>query len=255
MVPADRLTNPTDKIINKGSTKVNTYAKKQNNLTSQILDCGTDYNGFKPMKKSKKDTDNPKEQDDNRKTDHLYSDLFGQSGKGGRRSPVKKRAEELLEGTKLAKTQIQKDYSNYNSKSCKYGNLKSALDTHDYSAQLSKPAPEVDNRPKVNIQGKQTKATKVKELASSILGNEFLNGYENQKKADVLDLKISGLPGNSNIDDLKKAVGAKHIISTTIEVDSIKNTCTGNGRVQIRVQDGEDLDKIKMNLVKKGLSL
>lgn len=26
--PADRLTNPTDKVINKGSTKVDTYAKR-----------------------------------------------------------------------------------------------------------------------------------------------------------------------------------------------------------------------------------
>ena len=41
--------------------------------------------------------------DELRKSDHMYSDLFGQSGRGGHRSPIKQRAEELLEGTHLAR--------------------------------------------------------------------------------------------------------------------------------------------------------
>ena len=134
------MTNPTDKIINKGSTKVDTYAKKQNNLTSQILDTGAGYDSFKPMKKSNaKQADNP--HDDLRKTDHTYSDLFGQSGNGGRRSPAKKKADDLNAGTQYAKRVTQKDYSSYNSKGCKHSNLTSSLDTHSYAAQLGKPIP------------------------------------------------------------------------------------------------------------------
>ena len=75
-MPLDKLTDPKDAVINKGSTRVDTYAKKQNNLTSQILDSGNDYGAHKPMKKKKPTkADNPK--DDERRTDHLYSDLFG----------------------------------------------------------------------------------------------------------------------------------------------------------------------------------
>jgi hypothetical protein len=114
-VPADRFTDPKDKVINKGSTKVDTYSKRQNNLTSQILDTGADYESFKPMKKKKTEKED-NVHDDQRKTDHLYSDLFGQSGNGGKRSPMKKRANDLNEGTNFAKREVQKDYTGYNSK-------------------------------------------------------------------------------------------------------------------------------------------
>jgi hypothetical protein len=124
-------------VINKGSTKVNTYAKKQNNLTSQILDCGTTYDGHKPMIKHKHDPNNNK--DDLRRTDHQYSDLFGQSGTGGRRSPNKKRANDLNEGTKFAKSPV-KDMTNATSKGTKHANLTSSLDTHSFQAVLKKEA-------------------------------------------------------------------------------------------------------------------
>lgn len=114
-MPCDKLTDPKEMIINKGSTKVDTYSKKQNNLTSQILDPGNDYGAHKPMKKKKPEKDdNPK--DEERRTDHLYSDLFGQSGAGGRRSPAKKKGEDLNEGTEYAKREIRKDYTDFNSK-------------------------------------------------------------------------------------------------------------------------------------------
>jgi hypothetical protein len=109
------MTDPKDRVINKGSTKVDTFAKRQNNLTSQILDTGTDYEAYKPMKrKNQEKSDNNK--NDERRTDHLYSDLFGQSGAGGGRSPAKKRANDLNEGTNFAKREVVKDYSGFTSK-------------------------------------------------------------------------------------------------------------------------------------------
>ena len=63
------------------------------------------------------------------------------------------------------------------------------------------------------------------------------------------------MPEDATVTELKKAIGAKHVISATIEQDSIKNVCTGKGRVQIRVQEGEDIEKMKLNLVSKGLSI
>ena len=85
------------------------------------------------MKKKKAEqADNPS--DSLRKTDHTYSDLFGQSGTGGRRSPAKKKADDLNAGTQYAKRVSQKDYSSYNSKGSKHGNLASSLDTHTYAA-------------------------------------------------------------------------------------------------------------------------
>lgn len=216
-MPCDKLTDPKDRVINKGSTKVDTYAKRQNNLTSQILDTGNDYGAHKPFKKKKQEkADNVK--DEERRTDHLYSDLFGQSGNGGRRSPQKKRAHDLNEGTEFAKREVQKDYADFSSKGQKFNNLTSSLDTHTYRPMTAKPAPEsYSGAETVQIPGKATQATKVKELSSSILGNDFLSGYNKQKKTAVVDLMVNGLPEDATVAELKKAIGAKHVISATIE--------------------------------------
>jgi hypothetical protein len=107
----------------------------------------------------------------------------------------------------------------------------------------------------IQIPGNATQATKVRELSSSVLGNDFLAGYSQNKKTAVVDLQVQGLPEDATVTELKKAIGAKHVISATIEQDSIKNVCTGKGRVQIRVQEGEDIEKMKLNLVSKGLSI
>ena len=65
--------------------------------------------------------------DQNRRGDHLYSDLFGlQTADGQPKSPIKKRAEELATSSKIG----VKDYSAYNTKGQKYNNLSSSLDKH-----------------------------------------------------------------------------------------------------------------------------
>ena len=78
-----------------------------------------------------------------RRTDHTYSDLFGQSGTGGGRSPAKKMADDLSGGTANARAQPNTGYNAASSKSTKHNNLVSSLDTHTYQAVLQKSEPEV----------------------------------------------------------------------------------------------------------------
>jgi hypothetical protein len=110
-------------------------------LTSSILDNGTDYEAYKPMKKKSKVSKADNHKDNERRTDHLYSDLFGQSGAGGNRSPNKKRAHDLNEGTNFGKREAVKDYSGI-SKGKKFDNLSSSLDTHSYRPHTAKVRPE-----------------------------------------------------------------------------------------------------------------
>lgn len=52
--------------------------------------------------------------------------------------------------------------------------------------------------------------------------------------------------------ELKKASGAKHVISSTVDEDNMKGVCLGTGRIKIRLNQGETLDSITLNLVKNG---
>jgi hypothetical protein len=45
------------------------------------------------------------------------------------------------------------------------------------------------------------------------------------------------------------------VVSTELNIDNFKGTCRGQGRIRIRLNDGESLDKVKENFAKAGLSV
>ena len=78
----------------------------------------------------------------------------------------------------------------------------------------------------------------MKDLSSDILGTgNSLSKFNEIKKTTIVDLDIGGLPEHVQPDDLKKLSGVKHIINATIDQDSIRNVCTGTGRIKIRITE------------------
>jgi hypothetical protein len=65
------------KLVNKGSTKVDTFKKLQQQQQSSVFEL-PDYDHHVPMKKKRLDINNVNDQ--KRKNDHLYSDLSGNNG-------------------------------------------------------------------------------------------------------------------------------------------------------------------------------
>lgn len=99
----------------------------------------------------------------------------------------------------------------------------------------------------VTIPGKRTMATKQRELSSDVLGTgNTINRFNDVKQSIVVDLDLKDLPQNINEEDLKKVSGAKHVIVATIDQDSIRNVCTGTGRIKLRLTDGDDVEQVKL---------
>jgi hypothetical protein len=71
----------------------------------------------------------------------------------------------------------------------------------------------------------------------------------------VIDLDLQGLPSSIKEEDLKKIAGVKHVINTTIESDSIRNVCTGTGRIKLRLQPEESSETVMLNFVKAGYAV
>lgn len=61
-----------------------------------------------------------------------------------------------------------------------------------------------------------------------------------------MDLVISGLPAEMRAEDLKKLVSAKHVVEAGVEHDTIRNVCTGTGRLRVRLGDGENIDQVTL---------
>ena len=58
----------------------------------------------------------------------------------------------------------------------------------------------------------------------------------------TVDLVVTGLPTDCQPGHLKSISGVKHVIETTVEVDSIRNICTGVGKIKVRLGEGEDVE-------------
>jgi hypothetical protein len=76
-----------------------------------------------------------------------------------------------------------------------------------------------------------------------------------QANNNVYDLVISGLPHDAQTSHLRQIAGAKHVVEATVESDSIKNVCTGVGKVRVRLGEGEDLEQVKVNFLSAGLQV
>lgn len=64
---------------------------------------------------------------------------------------------------------------------------------------------------------------------------------------------MTDLPATCNAEDLKKIAASKHVFEASVEEDNMKGICSGQGRIKIRLNHGEDVEKVKLNFLKKGI--
>jgi hypothetical protein len=44
-------------------------------------------------------------------------------------------------------------------------------------------------------------------------------------------------------------------VEATIDQDTIRNVCTGLGKIKVRLGEGEDIDSVKLHFMQAGLSV
>lgn len=108
------------------------------------------------------------------------------------------------------------------------------------------------------IPGRETKATKQAMLASNdpITGRSTLETYNKVRAPDAteyVDLTLKNLPANSDLIGVKKMAGVKHVISASIDEDNMKGTCTGTGRIKVRLNPGETKQQVELNYARQGV--
>ena len=125
------------------------------------------------------------------------------------------------------------------------------------SAQWERPESSASQRaPETfQVEGRETKAIKQAMLASNSFatGESTLRHYsEAEQPVEVVDLVIGSLPADCDPKMLKKISGVKHVIAATVEEDNFRGICTGQGRIQIRLNQGETAEKVKLNFARLG---
>ena len=228
------------KPLNGGSSNVDTFRQRQKQLASSVFDQ-TDHSQHAPITKKAIDVDNvghkSKSTAKGRKTDAE----FKQRVKGF--EPVRA------------------NYEGYNARSQKQSNLSSAMDrTRPHTAAPKNTAAQQESAPTFTIQGRETKATKQAMLASNDFntGTSSLHTYnmvQEPAASRVVDLQLQNLPSSADLIGIKKMSGARHVISAAVDEDNMKGTCTGTGRIQIRLNQKENLEDIQLNFAKQGVQV
>ncbi len=115
-----------------------------------------------------------------------------------------------------------------------YGRYQDASQLSRPTSAVQPPAPET-----FQVEGRETKAIKQAMLASNSFatGESSLRHYnEAQTSAvEVVDLVIGNLPADCDARMLKKLSGVRHVVSATVEEDNFRGICTGQGRIQVRL--------------------
>ena len=94
-------------------------------------------------------------------------------------------------------------------------------------------------------------------MASSFAGHDSQKYHEksNLAKQEVIDIDIRGLPENFDQQSLRRVANVKHVVAAEVQQDNLKGVCTGEGRIKIRLNEGENLNQVRLNFVRAGYSV
>ena len=146
----------------------------------------------------------------------------------------------------------------YSKDGVKQANLQSAFDTHNYGAyQTEKTPDDYAMKQATNIPARSTtQSAKMASLASNIGGHDATKYYNQEMpKGEVVDIDISGLPENCDDATVKRAANVKHFISSELQYDNFTGKCKGEGRLKVRLNAGETMEQIRINLLRAGISV
>ena len=228
---------------------VNTFERRAQELSSTNTPLpASDYSHFVPKNKTTETT----EEVDKRVKDAFFSDLYGQSGKYGPRNQVTKRSE-LSSHTGIFSKEGQSKGNRWGEEISAAQRRQDFLRTTGFSNDEAEAPvqPAIPNDTEINLARSQLRMPKVikgSELESrSLHSDEFYNKYnviKDHQEINVVSLIFKNLPPTMDADTLKVMSGAKHVVKCTVAIDNIKNQCTGEGEITIRLFGAETKEEI-----------
>ena len=123
--------------------------------------------------------------------------------------------------------------------------LRGAFDRNDYNAPNYQQE-DLTSPVKAKYPTQNKKLSNLTSHIDTLQGHNANKMYTNcNNTGDIIDIHLQDLPPNMDEKELKRISGAKHVISAEIDLDALKGTCRGNGRIKIRLNDDEDKESIR----------
>ena len=131
-----------------------------------------------------------------------------------------------------------------------FGHTQTASLRNGLDEYAAKKATEISSTPKPTAKEKQ------RFLSSNLEGHDAHAEYQRTKNypvaGDLVDIDLSGLPENADELSIKRIANVKHVINTEVQENPLKGTCTGQGRIKLRLNDGESAEQVQLNFQRAG---
>lgn len=229
--------------------EVNTFAKRAEELSSMNNPLSTtDYSQYTPQTKTQQVYENV----DDRVRNAMYSDLYNQTGHLGSKGVVQNRSE-VHSMTGIFSKEGQSKGTRWGEDVTAAERRQDFLRTTGFPTTYESPTVQkkyanTDEINQARTQLRMPKVIKGCELESTSLhSDEFYKKYnvvKDHRETNVVSLRFTNLPGEMDAETLRAMSGTKHIVRAAVKTDNIKNQCTGEGEITIRLSEGDTKDDI-----------
>ena len=237
---------------------VNTFVKRAQELSSVNNPLTTtDYSEYTPKTRQQETFEDV----DKRVKDAFYSDLYGQTGKHGLNTAVAQRSE-VSSSTGIFSKEGQSKGSRWGEDISAAQRRQDFLKTTGFTSSVAGVQPHYTDDKEINMARASIRMPKVIkgcELQSrSLHSDEFNQRYnviKDHRETNVISLLFNNLPAEMDAESLKAMSGAKHVVRVAVKTDNIKNQCTGQGEITIRLFEQETKAEIVKRFRAAGLNV
>ena len=225
---------PTKPTVNPGassSAKPPTYnpgTRKSEILSSSVFEERRVHDFKRP--------ETVQENDDERRKNHNYSDLFGRPT-----SPSKP---------------VERIRNQGNRKDEEYDPRNQANKMLTSNVEIGNSPRRIDRARTPNVVQKErpkdftsSASRKQEELATSF------TTYKPPGNPQVIDLSLASIPSNINSNDVKDLCGGVHLVSLALDIDNFTGKTRGTGKMRLRTTNEEDLSKLRRIFAAKGIQV
>ncbi|OMJ69701.1 hypothetical protein SteCoe_32511 [Stentor coeruleus] len=187
-----------------------------------------------------------KENDNERRKNHLYSDLFGMEPVNQVPHPTEK-----LQPASHFLTTSSKPNPNYDPRDQTMKNLSSSIDICDSPNKVPRVRPRTPQntyQPRFVDSFPSSSQMKQQELATSF-------SRQNPGKAEVFDLELVSVPNNIPASTIKELCGGVHVVALSLDVDNFTGKSKGTGRLKVRTNENKDISRIERIFKSKGIEI
>lgn len=177
------------------------------------------------------------ENEEFRRKNHMFSDLFGRPSNVEKGKVVPDREK------------VDRNTEPYDPRMHAHKVMSSQIDIGDSPKRPHRArTPQISEKPHPR-EPLSSSQRKQQDLSTSFTSHKAAS------KAELFDLDLSSVPRNIAASDIKDLCGGIHLVSLSLDIDNFTGNCRGTGKIKLRTNESSDITRLEKVLGSKGIKV